>query len=219
MYSLWSNIRIARAAALIDRYLCFGMCGTYLRRFTEIEIAWTEGNDLDVKALRTDQQDEWNRLSTLLAFEATMQAAILAINPQPPPLAFAIWLGALGLSSAGLFTINVFPIKAFSLTDEEIFFLIRKGEDTTLMLPVVFLGCALAAPTIISLWSAVLFTVGVFVYIVQCKSEMEQHLVVAVVPVVVGVIAAVATGGLVFYLEQSLSSVSKRNLGHFTSGD
>ncbi|KIM74384.1 hypothetical protein PILCRDRAFT_92571 [Piloderma croceum F 1598] len=103
-----------------------------------------------------------------------MTAAILAITPHAPAIATTVWLDGAGLSVCGLFIVNYFPFKAFSIDDEEMIDIVKENGhyvNSTL------LAAAIASPVIMTLWSAILFTYTLF----------------ALIPVGFGVLAVIAT--------------------------
>lgn len=119
-----------------------------------------------------------------------MNAAILAITPHPPKLAFAAWLAGAGLSVCGVFIVQYFPIKAFSMTDEE-FGLLIDGRSS--YAAHVMLAVAAASPVIITLWASVLFATGIVDYAIQADLGGRRYKVLALTPVCIGIAAALAT--------------------------
>jgi len=151
---------------------------TYRARFRNFSL------DQNVTAWRLEQQGEWDRLSTSLALLATMNAAILTVA-DPPPLAFALWLGGAGLSISGLFIVQYFSIRAFPFTDEEIGDIVNDRSIHTGVL-----GTAVASPVIITLWVAILFGVGVADYLIQ---KDLKYRIIAGVPIALGFLFAIVT--------------------------
>jgi hypothetical protein len=123
-----------------------------------------------------------------LAFLATMSAAILAISPSAPPLAFSVWLGAAGLSVCGLFIVQYFPIQAFSISDEDMGELVKDGPYINAAL----LATAIASPVIFALWSSILFVVGVVDYIIENPRGGPQFMILSLIPVFTGFMASAA---------------------------
>jgi hypothetical protein len=123
-------------------------------------------------------------LASQLAFLATMSAAILAITPHPPNFATAAWLGVAGLSACGLFTVQYFPIKAFTITDEDMGELVRDGNH---YINVALLATAVASPVIITLWSSILFAAGIIDYIIETPLGGAGYKAFGLVPVGFGV--------------------------------
>lgn len=172
---------------ILDHVLLLQMGRTYLARFRGFaEAAEIEGLPA-VERWRVEQQAEWNRLSNTLAFLATMSAAILAISPPAPPLAFSVWLGAAGLSVCGLFIVQYFPIQAFSISDEDMGKLVKDGNYINSAL----LAIAVASPVIIALWSSILFAIGIVDYIIE-NSRDKQFMLLSLVPVAIGFVASAA---------------------------
>ncbi|TEB18646.1 hypothetical protein FA13DRAFT_1745453 [Coprinellus micaceus] len=96
-----------------------------------------------------------------------MNTTILAISPQAPSLAFATWLGGAGLSVCGVFVVQYFSIKAFSVTDEDVGLVLN--EDGGYANLAVLAGI-IAGPVVMKLWSAVLFLIGTIDYIVETEA-------------------------------------------------
>ncbi|KAG2130159.1 uncharacterized protein EDB93DRAFT_1108512 [Suillus bovinus] len=160
----------------------------YLSRFREFAEAADTAGLQAVDRWRVDQQAEWDRLSNTLAFLATMNAAILAISPPAPPLAFSVWLGAAGLSVCGLFIVQYFPIQAFSISDEDMGELVKGGDYINSAL----LAIAVASPVIFALWSSILFAVGIADYIIENHRGQPQYMLLSLVPVAIGFTASAA---------------------------
>ena len=119
-----------------------------------------------------------------------MHAAILAISPRPPSLAFSLWLGGGTLSVCGLFTVQYFPIRAFSATDEDVGFIVKHGNE---FFNVALLATAIASPVVICLWAAVLFIAGMVDYIIEGDLGGFGYRVCAAVPVCFGIVTVIMT--------------------------
>ena len=120
-----------------------------------------------------------------------MHAAILAISPQPPSLAFSLWLGGGTLSVCGLFTTQYFPIiKAFSTTDEDVRIIAEHGNE---YFNVALLATAVASPVVICLWAVVLFIAGMVDYIIESDLGGLRYRIFAAVPVCFGIITVIMT--------------------------
>ncbi|KIM75807.1 hypothetical protein PILCRDRAFT_826956 [Piloderma croceum F 1598] len=170
---------------LFDYIILLQMGRTYLSRFREFS-----HNERDVSGWRTQQQREWDRLSTALALLTTMSAAILSITPHAPALATALWLGGAGLSACGLFIVNYFPFKSFSIRNDVMIKIVREDNhyiNTTL------LAAAVASPVIMTLWSAILFIVGTIDYIIEIPLGGTQYILLALIPIGLGLVAVTAT--------------------------
>jgi hypothetical protein len=128
-----------------------------------------------------------------------MSAAILAIQPQAPSLAFSFWLGAAGLSVCGLFIVQYFPIKAFSITDRVMEDLIQADNA---YIDVSLLAVAIASPSIMAIWSSLLFIIGVTDYIIEIPLGGAQYKLFALVPIFCGLV----TVGLVVILGERSSN-------------
>ncbi|KAJ3507311.1 hypothetical protein NLJ89_g6372 [Agrocybe chaxingu] len=95
---LWSGF-LRVSWRIFDNVILLQMGSAYLIRFHELALVASGGNDLvSIDAWRKEQQAEWNRLSPTLGLLAAMHAAILAISPEPPRLAYSLWLGGGTLS-------------------------------------------------------------------------------------------------------------------------
>lgn len=119
-----------------------------------------------------------------------MHAAILAISPQPPSLAFSLWLGGGTLSVCGLFTVQYFPIRAFSVTDEDMAFIVENGNE---IFNVALIATAVASPVVICLWAAILFVAGMVDYIIESDLGGLRYRMFAAVPVCFGIFTVVMT--------------------------
>lgn len=116
-----------------------------------------------------------------------MNAAILAISPAAPSLAFSLWLGSAGLSVCGLFVNISYPSvldigcgHGQSCARRE-----RVPGETAVI------ATAIASPVIMALWSSVLFTIGIVDSIVQIPIGDGGALwkVIALIPIVFGALA------------------------------
>lgn len=116
-----------------------------------------------------------------------MQAAILAIQPKAPPLSFAVWLGGAGLSVCGLFIVQYFPLKALNMTSQDLSTLLL---DDHLINNTILAGIV-ASPVIITLWSSVLFVIGIIDYIIETNMGNVKYTIIGILPVVIGIATAV----------------------------
>ncbi|KAJ8596862.1 hypothetical protein M405DRAFT_804748 [Rhizopogon salebrosus TDB-379] len=173
---------------IFDAIILLQMGRAYLARFRDFaEVAEKDG----VKAIdrwRAGQQEEWDRLSSTLAFLATMNAAILAISPLAPPLASSVWLGAAGLSVCGLFIVQYLSMKAFSISDADMGELVKDGHHIN----TAMLATAVASPVIFALWSSILFAVGIVDYVIDNSRGGPQYKLVSLVPISIGFVASAA---------------------------
>jgi hypothetical protein len=119
-----------------------------------------------------------------------MTAAILAITPHAPALATALWLGGAGLSACGLFIVNYFPFKSFSIRNKEMIDIV--GEDSH-YINTALLAAAVASPVIMTLWSAILFIIGTIDYVIETQLGGTQYTLLALIPIGLGLVAVVAT--------------------------
>ncbi|CAA7264013.1 unnamed protein product [Cyclocybe aegerita] len=176
---------------IFDNIILLQMGSAYLIRFHELALVAGGGNDLvSIDAWRKEQQAEWNRLAPTLGLLAAMHAAILAISPEPPKLAYSLWLGGGTLSVCGLFTVQYFPIRAFSMTDEDVGFIVENGND---FFNVTLLATAVASPVVICLWAAVLFVAGMVDYILESDLGGCKYRIFAALPVCFGIVTVVMT--------------------------
>jgi len=120
-----------------------------------------------------------------------MTAAILAITPHAPPFANSLWLGGAGLSVCGLFIVNYFPFKSFSIRDGEMIKIVK--DDNDYCINTALLSAAVASPVIITLWAAILFTVGIIDYVIETPIGGTRYTMFALIPIGFGVIAVAAT--------------------------
>jgi len=174
-----------------DNIILLQMGSTYKARLREFSHISNGGDGLRaIEDWRKEQQAEWDRLSTALALLATMNAAIMAITPHAPNFAYSAWLAAAGLSVCGVFIVQYFPIKAFSITDEDMGALVQHGNpyiNTTL------LANSVASPVVIALWASILFVAGVIDYIIQADLNGARYKIFAAIPVGFGVASVVMT--------------------------
>ena len=122
-----------------------------------------------------------------------MNAAILAISPAAPSLAFSLWLGSAGLSVCGLFNVQYFPIQAFSISDMDMGDLVRDGNEFNVN--TALLATAVASPVIMALWSSILFIVGIVDYVVEVSLGGGGAVwkVIALVPIGFGISSVCVT--------------------------
>lgn len=178
---------------------------TYQRRFEDFAII---SSDLDsIDQWRKDQQDEWNRLSTTLALLATMNTTILAISPQAPNLAFAAWLGGAGLSVCGVFVVQYFSIKAFSITDEDMGSILLEDDDWVAL---ALLASVIASPVVMKLWAAVLFILGTVDYIWETEAMSWGWKILAIVPVLSGTAVMVLAAVLGWIIDRKVEEKYKK---------
>jgi len=141
---------------------------------------------------RTEQQKEWNRLSMVLILLVTTNSAILAV-PSAPRLAVSCWLGGAGLSICGLFILQYCAIQSTWIADRTMRELVRDHNTLT---KTQILALALATPVIMALWAAIFFMVGIVDYAVEAQLGGALYWVCALVPMGLGVLAAVAIVGV-----------------------
>ncbi|KAF8161527.1 hypothetical protein B0H34DRAFT_841030 [Crassisporium funariophilum] len=167
------------------------MGSTYLRRLHEFSLV-TDGEDglPSIYDWRRNQQEEWNWLSTIPGLLAAMHGVILAIGPHAPPIAFSLWIGGAGLSVCGLFTVQYFPIIAFSITDKDMGSLVKNNND---IINITLLASAIASPVVIALWAELLFVTGMVDYIIESDLQGLRYKVFAGIPLCFGIITVVVT--------------------------
>jgi len=209
MFRLLSKLYLL-CLQILDNVLLFQMGHTYLARFHEFADAAEADGLQAVNRWRVEQQAEWNRVSNTLAFLATMSAAILAISPPAPPLAFSVWLGAAGLSVCGLFIVQYFPIQAFSISDEDMAELV-KGCN---YINPTFLAIAVASPVIFALWSSILFAVGIVDYIIENTHGKPRFMLLSLVPVAIGFMASAAVMAIASIIGQRVQARYKGKPRH-----
>ena len=133
-----------------------------------------------------------------------MHAAILAITPHAPALAFAVWLGGASLAVCGLFIVQYFSVTAFGITDEDIQFIVNSKQPYIDHLP---LAVAMVTPIVASCWAAILFAIGILDYIIETDLGGWRYRVVAFIPVGAGLISVLFT---ILLGQQMLSRVEAR---------
>ncbi|CAE6465649.1 unnamed protein product [Rhizoctonia solani] len=173
---------------VLDALFLFGMGNTYIQRFRQYAAESEKGNKEGAE-WRHRQQREWNRLSTTLALLATLMAAILALTPEPPPLAAALWLSGSVVAVVGLFVTNYLSVKALDISNDEMQVLVQKQKFSGAHLVPIAITC----PPVATYWSSLLFTVGIFDYTIRYPFPTRAHLAVALVPMIVGVMSVIAT--------------------------
>ena len=126
-----------------------------------------------------------------------MSAAILTIAHDPPNFATAVWLGGSGLSVCGLYIIQYFPIKAFTISDQEMGELVKEGNS---YFDASLLAALVASPLIIALWAAILFLAGIIDYIIEMPLGGLRYKIFALIPIGLGVAVitmTMVTGGII----------------------
>lgn len=94
------------------------------------------------------------------------------------------------MSVCGVFIVQYFPIRAFSMADEEMGFLVDAGN---ILVNVALLATAVASPVVICLWASVLFVAGMINYILESDLGGLRYRIFAAVPVGFGVITVMMT--------------------------
>ena len=94
------------------------------------------------------------------------------------------------MSVCGVFIVQYFPIRAFSITDEDMGFLVETGNE---FVNVPLLATAVASPVVICLWASILFVAGMIDYILESDLGGLRYRIFAAVPVGFGVITVVMT--------------------------
>ena len=94
------------------------------------------------------------------------------------------------MSVCGVFIVQYFPIRAFSMTDEDMGFLVETGNE---FVNVALLATAVASPVVICLWASVLFVAGMIDYLIETDLGGLKYQIFAAIPVGFGVIAVVMT--------------------------
>jgi len=120
-----------------------------------------------------------------------MQAAILAIEGPIPELAFSLWLGGASLSVCGVFVVQYFPIKAFSISDLHMGLLVQ--PEGNIFIQATLLATAVASPVVILLWATILFVLGMFDYIAGSNLGSLKYKLIAGIPLGMGVLCMIAT--------------------------
>jgi hypothetical protein len=124
-----------------------------------------------------------------LALLAATQTATLN-NANTPDLARSVWLGGAGLSVCGIFIIQYFSIKAFSITDEDMKALVQDGNQ---YINSALLANAVTSPVVIVLWASILFMIGVVDYVVKTTFHGPSYKIFAAIPIAFGLGSAVLT--------------------------
>ncbi|CAE6495323.1 unnamed protein product [Rhizoctonia solani] len=169
---------------LLDTFLFFGLGTSYIQRFRQFETI--KDGELELR-WRRRQQREWDRLSTTLGLLATMMAAILALSPEPPSLAAALWLSGSVVAVSGIFITNYLSVKAFDISDDEMRTLVQGQFSKAHLVPI-----AIACPPAAVRWASLLFVVGIFDYTIEYPFRHFAYLVVALVPMTLGVVGVCA---------------------------
>ncbi|CAE6504068.1 unnamed protein product [Rhizoctonia solani] len=158
----------------LDTFLLFGLGTTYVKRFASFKEIRDETKQYE---WRHRQQREWDRVSTTLGLLATMMAAILALSPEPPRLAVALWLGGSVVAVSGIFVTNYLSVKSFDISDAEMPTLVEgKVFSSARLIPI-----AITCPPVAVRWASLLFVVGMFDYTIKYPFQ-RQHLAIALVP-------------------------------------
>jgi len=66
-------------------------------------------------------------------------------------------------------------------------------QDGNQYMNIVLLATAIASPVIITLWSSILFVVGVLDYILESPLGGMQYKIIALIPIACGVVFTIAT--------------------------
>lgn len=124
-----------------------------------------------------------------------MHAAILAISPAAPPLAFSLWLGGVSISVCALFIVQYFPIKAFSIRDVDMPLLLQDSdiEDRESLISVTLLIIAVSSPAAMLMWAALLFVAGMIDYVVEVDMLDGRFRYIAAAPLGIGVLFMILT--------------------------
>ncbi|KAF8674940.1 hypothetical protein RHS04_07035 [Rhizoctonia solani] len=196
---------MAPAPSTKNVLLLFGMGSTYIQRFNRYAI---ESSNADNEGIewRRRQQREWTRLSTTLALLATLMAAILALTPEPPALATALWLSGSVVAVVGLFVANYLSVKALDISNDEMKILVQKKRFSGAHLVPIAITC----PPVATYWSSLLFTIGMFDYTIRFPFPTRTHLAIALVPMIVGVMSVIATMLLGEVLTRDIGRSRKR---------
>ena len=94
------------------------------------------------------------------------------------------------MSVCGVFIVQYFPIRVFSMADEDMRFLVDSGHE---FVNVALLATAVASPVVICLWASVLFVVGMIDYILESELGGLRYRIFAALPLGLGVITVVMT--------------------------
>jgi hypothetical protein len=116
-------------------------------------------------------------------------AAILALNPEPPALAAALWLSGSVVAVVGLFVTNYLSVKALDISNEEMRVLVREKQFSGAHLVPIAITC----PPVTVYWSSLLFTVGMFDYTIRYPFPTRAHRAIALIPMILGVATVLAT--------------------------
>ncbi|CAE6477607.1 unnamed protein product [Rhizoctonia solani] len=185
---------------LLDAFLFFGLGAAYVQRFAQFERV--KGNEKLEFEWRHRQQREWDRLGTTLGLLATMMAAILALSPEPPGLAAALWLSGSVVAVSGIFITNYLSVKAFDISDDEMRTLVQGEFSKAQLVPI-----AIACPPVAVRWASLLFVVGIFDYTIEYPFKHHSYLVIALVPMTLGVLGVCA---IVFLGETLTKDMGRR---------
>ena len=94
------------------------------------------------------------------------------------------------MSVCGVFIVQYFPIRAFSMADEDMRFLVEAGSE---FVNIALLATSIASPVVICLWASVLFVAGMIDYILESDLGGLRYHIFAAVPLGFGVITIVMT--------------------------
>lgn len=135
-----------------------------------------------------------------------MHAAILAINLPAPPLAFSLWLGGASLSVCGLFIVQFFSIKAFSIRDVDMPLLLGHSniEENDSLISSTLLIIAISSPAAMLMWAALLFVVGMVDYVAEVDMLDGKFRCIAAVPLGAGILFMILTVGIGEIIEKRL---------------
>ncbi|CUA67690.1 hypothetical protein RSOLAG22IIIB_13528 [Rhizoctonia solani] len=116
-----------------------------------------------------------------------MMAAILALSPEPPGLAAALWLSGSVVAVSGIFVTNYISVKAFDITDDEMRTLVQGEFFNAHLVPI-----AIACPPVAVRWASLLFVIGIFDYTIEYPFQHHAYLVIALIPMSLGVLSVFA---------------------------
>lgn len=144
-----------------------------------------------------------------------MNAAIIKVAPDAGGLSVSLWLGAAGLSLCGVFTVQYFSIRAFPMANAQLRDLVSNPppDGRRKYISRKVLALAISAPTLMALWSSILFVAGILKYIWEAKFDRTRYRVFALIPVMGGVLVAfisLVLGeyiGAMMHMEVRISSV------------
>ena len=94
------------------------------------------------------------------------------------------------MSVCGVFIVQYFPIRAFSMADEDMGLLVEADSE---FVNVALLAAAVASPVVICLWASVLFVAGMIDYILESDLGGLRYRIFAAVPLGFGVITVMMT--------------------------